>query len=444
MKKLMCLALGVSLIGAMVVVAGCGGGGGLGTILGAAFVIAIIASTGGAGGAGAVPFAASLRERPAIRGAVNPISAGSLQFKVTPLAANGAEGTPQYFDATTTSTITEVVGTASMNVSGSEYKVELVRKADGVALLKNVLVADDLDTNPSVSTTVNASTTASVLVYTEWLKSNAIDGSFTNFQAGIGNVIASIASIGQDIENDFAADGSATLSDYTADALSTANQVSNVFNNQSIKGWWLLDPNLNNEYAAFYNYPNANSTSTGIITNTSDFFFHDGFYSIQPNGSLFMDLLSMEGQQQVLIHAMATMTSTSAATYEAYQGNTLEESGTALKVSNPAACAGTWNGTADGDAFTVVIDSNGFIQSIAGTEQDALPAYVAETNGVKNGFVVSEGGKVAGFIRFNDDVGTRVRFFGTLSGTTFNGTIEAESVLPEEDLPNGTITMTKQ
>ncbi|MBP7635361.1 hypothetical protein KBA41_14430 [Candidatus Ozemobacteraceae bacterium] len=444
MKKLMCLALGVSMIGAMIVVAGCGGGsGGLGAILGAAFVIAIVASTGGAGGGAAVPFAASLRERPAIRGlAIPPISAGSLQFKVTPLTANGVEGTPQYFDVATSSIPTEVVGTASMNVSGTEYRVELVRKADGVALLKNVLIADDLDTNPNVSTTVNASTTAAVLVYTEWLKSNTIDGSFINFLAGIGDASASIALIGTNIQNDFAIDGVASLSNYTADALSTANQVSNVFNNQSIKGWWLLTP-TSNEYAAFYNLPSDNSTSTGIITNTSDFFYHAGSYLIQPNGSLGMELISMEGQSPVVIRAMATMTSTIAATYAAYQGNTLEESGTAVKVSNPAACAGTWTGTADGDTFTVVIDPNGFIQSFEGPEADSLPAYVAETNGVKNGFVVSEGGKVAGFARFSDDAGTRVRFFGTISGTTFTGTIESASVEPTADLPNGAISMTK-
>jgi len=427
--------LGVSLIGAMIVVAGCGGGGGIGTLLGAAFVIAIVASTGGAaGGAAPIPFAA------AVRGQVAPISiaAEKLQFRVTPYT-NGAAGTPVFVDVATSPTNTQIVGTASLPIAGTEYLVELVRGDTAIPMLKGMLVDNSISEGDITPLSVDASTTASVLVYSKWVANNPIAPSFENFLEGqTQNSRDRIASIAKDISNTIANNAEALenvdLAAFNADATTAAGQVTNVLTNETIHGWWLLDPSGDNEYGAFH------ADLNGHLTHTNMFDFSSGNYAILANGRLQMQLLT----PQTTINVTATMTSETGATYEARnQNGGIEEAGAAIKISNKAACQGTWSGTAQNgataDAFTVVIDANGLIQSFSDSQPDSLPPFVAV-----NGFVVSEGGKVAGYVRFADEDHTQARFFGTLSGSTFNGTIESTSTNPHAEIPNGTITMTKQ
>lgn len=435
MRKLLCLMLGVSLIGAMIVVAGCGGGGGgLSTLLGAAFVIAIVATTGGAGGVGSVPFAAAVRGQAA--GAIS-ITAEKLQFRITPYT-NGTAGTPIFVDVATSTSNTQVIGTASLPIAGSEYLVELVRGNNAIPMLKGMLVDKSLAEGDVVPMTVNASTTAGALVFSQWQENNRVNNSYENFLEHLTpNGIASITTLGATIQNTFWANAdnldNALLSSFDNAADSAAALVTNVFSNEALHGWWLLDPSGNNEYAAFH------ADLNGHVTHTSMFGFSSGNYSVLSTGRLQMQLLTPE----TTINVTATMTSETAATYEARNHlDALEETGAATKVSNNSVCAGTWNGTAQNgasmDQFTVVIDPNGFIQEFYGPQPDSLPAFVAG-----NGFVVSEGGKVAGYARFADHDAIQVRFFGTLSGTTFNGTIESTSTNPQAEIPSGTITMTK-
>jgi hypothetical protein len=188
MKKLMCLVLGLALIGGIVLTTGCGssGGGGFLKTFGAILLIAAIASTAGTGGSAAV-FAASVRERP--RAAIVEKVATTNYFARVYL--NGALATQTsnlvIGDASTT---LELASSLSLNVDSSivEYKVEFWSKNGTKPLFvqygRNASLADG-QTTP-VSHTITATETAYALSYEYWKADSKNAGknpNYTDFSA---------------------------------------------------------------------------------------------------------------------------------------------------------------------------------------------------------------------------------------------------------------------
>lgn len=178
MKRILCLVLGIGLLGAMTLTSGCFGDDGIGSIFAAAILITIVVSTAGTGGAGAAAFAASTRER---AGIVAPatrslgVTANGLRLRVTPYSNGASVGDPVLSANITTNNTIQATGSISISAGTTDYLVELL--ASNTSVMQSRIY-----TSTDVTVTVNPDTTAKSLIYTEWLKRNPADKSVENFE----------------------------------------------------------------------------------------------------------------------------------------------------------------------------------------------------------------------------------------------------------------------
>lgn len=420
MKKLMCLALGVSMIGAMIVVAGCGGGGGIGAMIGIGLLVIALTATGPAG---AVPFAANIKAMPA-----GTSLTASYTAIVTPTGRTPISTDTIYIDNATK----KVLSFSNLQVEAStdgQYKVEIYPKGytSTTAPIFKYYFTKDVPSGETLSTDkdINATDTARALIYDRWAGSATMDiDQFLN-QVPAASVTAVVDEI-IDTMDDLAAGKYTKNFQWSSDTLTAAQNAALVtpstatYNNENVHGWWIMDPNANNEYSAVH------ANNVGSLVEGSDFDAESGTYILYPSGSLLMQLFGVSET----INVTATMTSMTTLTYEARNhAGALEESGSAIKVSNLAACQGTWTGQIDGESSSITIDAYGRITALSGIS----------TAEIESGFVVSEGGKTVGYMTFIGQDTPQVRFFGTVSGSTFTGTVESST----DAGPSGNFTMTK-
>ena len=185
MKKLMCVMILVAFLGSMIVMTGCFGGSS-GAILGVAlFVLAISASGGSAAGA----FAANLREA--------SLANDSITMIVQPLNNAGDDtgtaitipGTSITFDAATN----QFKADASIGVADgyNQYRVEV--RAGAVKLVKGITFLKNAQKTGTVNATVNATSTAKVMIYDAWAATNS--GTFGQFDYNLNLDAADIANV---------------------------------------------------------------------------------------------------------------------------------------------------------------------------------------------------------------------------------------------------------
>lgn len=420
MKKLMCLGLGVSLIGTMIVVAGCGGGGGIGAIIGVGLLVIALSASGGAA---AAPFAANIKALPASYSLTASYTAVVTPTGRVPIST----GTIYVDDATQ-----RILKFDNLQVEASidgQYKVEIFPRnytTNTSPIFKYYFTHSVLAGETEATTeNITATDTARALIYDRWAGSATMDIDQFNNQVPS----TSVASVVTQILNEM---GAVAPGKYTANfswsptttseaqTAATLTPSTPTYNNENVHGWWIMDPNTNNEYSAIH------ANNVGGLVEGSSFDIENGSYILYPSGSLLMQLFGVAEPTNVT----ATMTSMTTLTYEARNHTgALEESGSATKVSDTGACQGTWTGQIDGESASVTIDAYGRITALSGISSAEL----------ESGFVVSEGGKAVGYMTFIGQDTPQVRFFGTVSGSTFTGTVESST----DAGPAGNFTMTK-
>lgn len=420
MKKLMCLALGVSMIGAMIVVAGCGGGGGIGAIIGVGLLVIALSASGGAA---AAPFAANIKAQPA-----GYSLTASYTAIVTPTGRTSISTDTIYVDDTTK----RILKFENLQVEAStdgQYKVEIYPRnyTSNTSPIFKYYFTKTVPSGETLTTTesVTATDTAKALIYDRWAGSATMNiDQFDNQvpSTSVASVVAQVLTeMGAVAPGKYTANFSWSPTT-TSEAQTAANLTPSTptYNNENVHGWWIMDPAANNEYSAVH------ANNVGGLVEGSDFDTENGSYVLYPSGSLLMQLFGVSET----INVTATMTSMTTLTYEARNhAGALEESGSATKVSNLAACQGTWTGQVDGESASITIDAYGRITAISGIS----------TAEIESGFVVSEAGKAVGYMTFIGQDTPQVRFFGTVSGNTFTGTVESST----DAGPSGSFTMTK-
>lgn len=231
MKKLLCVVIGIAILGGIVLSTGCGGGGGGGGLLGAIAVVAFVVAVSSSGGAGAAAFAASVRDKPlpAIFSDVK-VASNSIKIKVQPMKDGTAYGDATYLQSASISVNLGIL-TGNVPVSVEEgikqFSVEIVAGSNTVPILKQVFSYTPTSGDTKVSS-VTASSTAYAVTYTEWLKKNPADPSYSVFETNSVAQAGSLETLATTVQNQlnkYAAD-IATYSP-TTDAVVTANAESN-------------------------------------------------------------------------------------------------------------------------------------------------------------------------------------------------------------------------
>ncbi|GAB4276468.1 MAG: hypothetical protein Kow0029_18460 [Candidatus Rifleibacteriota bacterium] len=167
MKKVLSVIILLSFLGSMIVMTGCfGGSDGIGAVIGAAVFVLAISATGPGG---AAAFAAN--NRASLRPSIS-ITNDNVAIVVFPLDATGNKvgtgttisGANLTFDQTTNS----VKGNANISIADgyNQYLVE-VRSGNNV-LLKGIKYLKTSQKTGTVNTSVNATSTAQVMLYEKW------------------------------------------------------------------------------------------------------------------------------------------------------------------------------------------------------------------------------------------------------------------------------------
>lgn len=427
MKKLMCLALGVSLVGAMIVVAGCGGGGGIGAIIGVGLLIIALSASGGAAVA---PFAASVKAQP-----VGYSLTASYTAIVTPTGRTAISTDTVYIDDATK----KVLSFSNLQVEAStdgQYKVEIYPRnyTANTSPIFKYYFTETVPSGETVTTSesITATDTARALIYDRWAGSATMDIDQFSNQVPLASVTTVVTQILTDM-------GSLAPGKYTANfnwsgnTTTAAQNAANVtpstptYNNENMHGWWLLTPTTN-EYAAFH-YDNAG----GIVT-LSAFDAAPGMYSLQPDGRFSMDM-TIEGQ---LVIATGSLTSMTTGNYYATAHHTgeLVESGSFAKISDLSVCQGVWTGTYDSKTISATVNAYGAVTSLT----------IGAETWPNVGFMISRDGKAVIYAKTTlaeTDSKNEMHLYGALSGSTFTGTIDFDGEGASTGPSDGSITLTK-
>lgn len=215
MKKLLCVVLGLAILGGIALTAGCGGGGsggGSAGVLAAFAAVLIIAASASSGGAGVAAFAASERERP--RSAIMPADGATAGY-VARIFLNGVLATETFDLVVADSGKTlKFARDISLNVSSSqfEYRVEFAAKGSSASSDKymsiNAMFAQYgtvtySNSEPkTLSPTVDSAETAYALTYDAWRKANATKTlTYTDFIAKSPDISTVQTSVENDLKN---------------------------------------------------------------------------------------------------------------------------------------------------------------------------------------------------------------------------------------------------
>jgi hypothetical protein len=229
MKKILCFVFGVAVLCGMGLSTGCdsGGGGddGVGPIVeDSVFMLAVSASTG----SGAAAFAAKVSDDPAmsIRSLIS-FSGAKVQFKVQPYQNGAAYGSPVYLSTdgiTFDSSTSEIKGTITLSGSMGQYLVEAFLNTSETRPILQYMLAKTPVKGETVYVRMNASTTANVVTYKQWLAQTVppTDKSFSTFEANSLNLMSQNAietvAVGiQDLLNTAASSGNFPTVDPTND-----------------------------------------------------------------------------------------------------------------------------------------------------------------------------------------------------------------------------------
>lgn len=198
------------------------------------------------------------------------------------------------------------------------------------------------------------------------------------------------------------------------------------FSNATLIGQWLLTSTQGKTtYIVFDG--NGGITEAGLFNMLTP----PGNYQVQANGSLTITLNFLHDPQTILSGALASST-TGAVTVT--QGNDAGETGNIIKVSNLAACQGTWTGTltesgSTTHAISFAIDGNGTGTSFTGF---ARPV---------SGKMFCEAGAAAAFFKTGETNSyDQIQISGVVSGNNITGTFDNDSPPPQ---PTGTVALTQ-
>jgi len=439
MKKLMCLALGVSMIGAMIVVAGCGGGGGIGAIIGVGLLVLSLTAAGPA----AVPFAASIKGQ----------TISNKYIAIISPTGRTATWTEALYVQNNVIKFDNLQCEASTD---GQYKVEIYPNPRGSAspIFKcyfNQIIADG--ETKDIDKAITASDTAKALIYDNWPSSSTVK--FESFEqvvatASINTIAANIITTMQNTNGVYSSNYNIPGS-IIDDATDVANETK-YYDTSSLVGWWLLTPSymypgpLNPHEVSGIYYSN-----TGNVTAWSAFDATYSEYTIDANGNYTTNLTVANTS----ITATGTLTSPTAGTYSAKNISTQQvvESGTIKKISYPEACQGTWIGSQGaliGDLINV--NSSGLITNVTDPEgaTDYTGFMIADGN-----LPVAAGEHIPALIYAKspsrsatspESRDNEIVIYGSifqLNGKqVFSGTVETDN--PGEESPSGSVLFEKQ
>lgn len=373
MKKLMCLALGVSLIGAMIVVAGCGGGGGIGAILGIGLLVVTLTATGPAG---AAAFAANVRGQLA----ENYVLTASYTAIITPTGRTPISTDTVYVDSVSKMKLKFQDLQVEASTDG-QYKVEIypaTYTATTSPIFKYYFTESVSNgETASYSTGITVDDTARALIYDHWLGSTTKGIDVFSDQVAQTSIDAVVASITADMTGAVYNTNFQWIKAATA-AQTAANTTPVPISSADMAGWWLLTPSypIQNEYSAIY------YSSNGTVTAWSAFDATFGAYTVDTTNH-FSTNLTVENNP---IIATGTMMNATSGSYGAKNStsNEVVEYGTYKKISNPSACEGTWIAS-EGDVLAMHVNfnvnSSGQVTSV--TESGDTTDYT--------GFMVTDG-----------------------------------------------------
>jgi len=188
------------------------------------------------------------------------------------------------------------------------------------------------------------------------------------------------------------------------------------FSNATLNGPWLLTSNVQGRAYIIFDGKGGVSGVGAFHPATPP-----GTYQVQPDGSFTITLneVPVVGPQTVLTGSLA---SSGSGSYTVTQGRIPGETGNIIRVSNPAACQGTWSGTLSEQGASVTrtvsftVDGSGAVTSSTGLA------------GPVTGKMFCEAGFAAAFLRTGEpNAYNQLNISGTISGSALAGSFINDS-----------------
>lgn len=207
------------------------------------------------------------------------------------------------------------------------------------------------------------------------------------------------------------------------EAAAARQNQTHVYTNADINGPWFSMLSGGGEIYKLY----IIADGAGTVTDYGAFNLPNpaGIYSVQAGGKLSVTLYQSSGDPAIII--VGQMSSRTEGDTQAFEAGTgmLLGAGAMTKVSDTAACAGSWTGgltrtsPSESKPVSMTVNENGVVTGASG-----LAATVA-------GRFYAVNGHVAGMIRTGEaDAWNQVQFEGTLTGNTMSGSIALDASSP--------------